>query len=131
MAPGVQSARELLVFVVVMPVLFVAFMVVVSKLPDDNPLKCIPSALSYRVGATLGAGAVALPVESIPLLDALCDIGIALFLNYSWLTTFRDPYRAMQAPPGGAPRLEARKMHHVAFPTEERTSPNRVRYLRK
>jgi hypothetical protein len=35
-------------------------------MPDDNPLKRILTALSYRVGATAAAGAVAIPIEPMP-----------------------------------------------------------------
>jgi hypothetical protein len=58
-----EIIRDLLIFVAVMFALFIALVVVVSKLPADNPLKRILTALSYRVGATLAAGVVAIPVE--------------------------------------------------------------------
>jgi hypothetical protein len=48
----VELIRELLIFVVVMFALLIALIVVVSKMPDDNPLKRILSALSCRLGAT-------------------------------------------------------------------------------
>ena len=51
----VELIRELLIFVVVMFALLIALIVVVSKMPDDNPLKRILSALSYRLGATAAA----------------------------------------------------------------------------
>jgi hypothetical protein len=57
-----EIVRDSLIFIVVMSVLFVTLIVVVFRLPDDNPLKRILSALTYRVGVTLGAGVVALPI---------------------------------------------------------------------
>ena len=55
--------------------LFVVLLVVVSKMPRDNPLRMILSALSHRVGATAAVGALAIPIEQIPGLDAVYYIG--------------------------------------------------------
>src|ERR1700735_3971011 len=89
----VELIRELLIFVVVMFALLIALIVIVSKMPDDNPLKRILSALSYRLGATAAAGALAIPIEPIPGLDALYDIGVPLALLWYWFTFFRDVIR--------------------------------------
>jgi hypothetical protein len=94
-----ELIRDLLIFVAVMFALFIALVVVVSKLPADNPLKRILTALSYRVGATLAAGAVAIPIEPIPGIDVLYDIGVPAALIWYWYTFFRD------AKPSGPPRL--------------------------
>jgi len=88
-----ELIRDLLIFIAVMFALCIVLIVVVSKLPDDNPLKRILTALSYRVGATLAAGAVAIPVEPIPGLDALYDIAVPIALVWYWLTFFRDVVR--------------------------------------
>jgi branched-subunit amino acid permease len=95
--------RDLLVFVAVMTALLIVLIVVVSKLPNENPLKRILTALSYRIGATAAAGAVAVPVEPIPGLDALYDIGVPVLLIWYWFTFFRDAYRAMSNKPPSAP----------------------------
>ncbi len=88
-----QIFRDLLIFVGAMFVLFVALVVIVSRLSDENPLKRILSALSYRAAATLAVGAVALPVEFIPGIDALYDIAAPIGLAWFWYTFFRDLYR--------------------------------------
>jgi hypothetical protein len=88
-----ELIRDLLIFIAVMFALCIVLIVVVSKLPDDNPLKHILTALSYRVGATLAAGAVAIPVEPIPGLDALYDIAVPIALVWYWFTFFRDVVR--------------------------------------
>lgn len=93
-----EIIRDLLIFVVVMTALLIALIVVVSKMPNDNPLKRILSALSYRVGATVAAGAVAIPIEPIPGIDALYDIGIPILLIWYWFTFFRDAAHTMSAP---------------------------------
>src|SRR5580700_7686627 len=70
-----EIVKDLLIFVVVMFALLIALIVVVSKMPDDNPLKRILSALSCRLGATAAAGALAIPIEPIPGFDTLWEKG--------------------------------------------------------
>src|SRR5580658_4582278 len=89
-----EIIRDLLIFVVAMSALLIALIVIVSKMPDDNPLKRILSALSYRVGATVAAGALAIPIEPIPGLDAVYDLGVPIALIWYWFTFFRDAKRA-------------------------------------
>ena len=87
-----EIIRDLLVFIAVMFALCIVLVVVISKLPDDNPLKQVLTALSYRLGATLAAGAVAIPLEPIPGLDALYDIAVPVALLWYWFTFFRDAF---------------------------------------
>jgi hypothetical protein len=94
-----EIVRDLLIFVVAMTALLIVLVVVVSKLPDDNPLKRILTALSYRVGATAAAGAVAIPIEPIPGLDALYDVAVPVALIWYWYTFFRDTIRSTSKPP--------------------------------
>jgi hypothetical protein len=93
-----EIIRDLLIFVVVMAVLLVALIVLVSKMPDTNPLKRLLTALSYRLGATLAAGAVAIPLEPIPGIDTLYDIGVPIVLIWYWFTFFRDARRMTSDP---------------------------------
>jgi hypothetical protein len=92
-----EIIRDLLIFVAVMFALSIVLLVVVSKMPDDNPLKRIMTALSYRVGATLAAGVVAIPIEPLPGLDVLYDIGVPILLIWYWFTFFRDATRSSAA----------------------------------
>ena len=97
--------RDLLIFVAVMTALLIALIVIVSYMPDDNPLKRVFSALSYRVGATAALGALALPMEPIPGIGEVYDIGAPILLLWYWYTFFRD-IRAKSAlftpkPPAG------------------------------
>ena len=85
--------RDLLVFVVAMSVVLAALLVIISRLPNDNPLKRILVALSYRVGATAAAGMLVIPATPIPGLDAVVDIGAPLALIWFWWTFFRDARR--------------------------------------
>ncbi len=81
--------RDLLIFVVAMSALLIALLVIVSRMPDDNPLKRILVGLSYRVGATAAAGLIAAPAMPIPGLDAVVDIGAPILLLWYWWTFFR------------------------------------------
>ena len=76
-----EIIRDLLIFVGVIAALLVALVVVVSKMPNTNPLKRILTALCYRLAATLAAGAVAIPLEPIPGIDLLYDIGVPIVAN--------------------------------------------------
>ncbi len=86
--------RDLLIFVGFMALLLVALVVIISLLPADNPLKRTLTALSYRVGATAAAGALAIPIEPIPGLDAVYDIGAPILLLWYWYTFFRNMGRS-------------------------------------
>ncbi len=86
--------RDLLIFIAVMFALCIVLIVVVSKLPDSNPLKRLLTAFTYRMGATLVAGAVAVPIEPIPGLDVLYDLAVPVALIWYWFTFFRDALRS-------------------------------------
>ena len=95
-----EIIRDLLIFIGVIAALLVALIVVVSKMPNTNPLKRILTALCYRLAATLAAGAVAIPLEPIPGIDVIYDIGIPIVLIWYWFTFFRDARRGAPEPYG-------------------------------
>jgi len=94
-----EIIRDLLIFVGVIAALLIALIIVVSMLPNANPLKRVLTALCYRLGATLAAGAVAILLEPIPGIDLLYDIGVPIVLIWYWYTFFRDARRLTSAPP--------------------------------
>jgi hypothetical protein len=79
---------DLLIFVGVMAVLFVVLLIAALRLPADNPLKRVVTALCFRVAATLGAGIIAIPVEPIPGVDVAYDAAAAVGLAIYWLSFF-------------------------------------------
>ena len=99
-----EIIRDLLIFVAVMTGLLVVLVVTVSKMPDTNPLKRLLTALTYRVGATAAAGALAIPIEPIPGLDGIYDIAAPIVLIWYWYTFFRDVIRGRHAPLRAADR---------------------------
>jgi hypothetical protein len=94
-----EVVRDLLIFVGVLAVLLVALIVVVSKLPDTNPLKQLLTALYYRLGATLAAGAIAIPLEPIPGIDLAYDVAVPIALIWYWFTFFRNARRTLSHTP--------------------------------
>jgi hypothetical protein len=92
-----EIIRNLLIFVAVMTALLVALVMVVSKMPDGNPLKRLFAALTYRVGAAAAAGALAIPTEPIPGIDAVYDFAVPVLLIWYWFTFFRDALRMSKA----------------------------------
>jgi len=107
-----EIIRDLLIFVVAMTALLIAVIVIVSKLPSDNPLKRVLTALSYRLAATIAAGAVAIPIEPIPGMDVLYDVAVPIALIWYWFTFFRD----------------ARHMMHHGSPTKNPPQISRQRH---
>ena len=88
-----EIIKDLLIFVVVMFALLIALIVIVSKMPDDNPLKRVLTALSYRIGATAAAGLLAISIEPIPGLDVLYDIGVPVALIIYWISFLKNAGR--------------------------------------
>ena len=85
-----EIIRDLLIFVGVIAALLITLVVAVSRMPNSNPLKRVLTALCYRLGATIAAGAIAIPIEPLPGIDLLYDIGVPIVLLWYWYTFFRD-----------------------------------------
>ena len=93
-----EIIRDLLIFVGVMVVLLFAVLFAMSRLPPSHPAKRLLTALSFRIGASLGAGLLAVPIEPVPGLDVLYDIGAPIALIYFWYTFFRDVSSGKRGP---------------------------------
>jgi hypothetical protein len=109
-----EIIRDLLIFIGAMFAMCIVLIIVVSKLPDENPLKRLLNALTYRVGATLLAGIVAVPVEPLPGLDVLYDLAVPVALVWYWFTFFRDALRSptvISPRPLDRKRISARGSH--------------------
>jgi hypothetical protein len=104
-----EIVRDLLIFIAAMFAMCIVLIIIVSNLPDQNPLKRILTALSYRIGATLLAGAVAVPIEPIPGLDVLYDLAVPIALIWYWFTFFRGALQtAPRSPSPDRRRVNAR-----------------------
>lgn len=92
----------LLLFALALVVLFVVLLVVVSKMPNDNPLKMLLSALSHRVGATAGVMVVDPVATGLPVVGEVWDFATIAWLIYFWFTFLRQlpgMYTAWRASP--------------------------------
>jgi hypothetical protein len=85
-----ELVRDLLIFVAVMFALFIVLIVVISRMPPDNPLRQVLVALARRVAATWGLALIDIPASTLQPIGDLWDIGTLLFLAYYWYTFFRD-----------------------------------------
>lgn len=94
-----EIIQDVLVFTAVMTGLLVVFIIAVSMMPRENPLKRLLTGLTYRLGATVLAGLVAIPIEPIPFIDALYDLGVPIALIWYWFTFLRDAGGVMRGPP--------------------------------
>lgn len=88
--------RDLLIFVAAMAALLVVLIIAIARIPDSNPLKRLLTSLAWRVGATLAAGALAVPIEPIPGIDVLYDVGAPAALLWYWWTFIRDARRGAE-----------------------------------
>jgi hypothetical protein len=79
-----QIVRDLLIFVGVCLALLAVALLVVARLPRENPLRQLLAELCRHLAVTLAAGAVAIPIEPIPGLDVAYDTVVPLALLYYW-----------------------------------------------
>ena len=80
-----QIVRDLLIFVGACFALLVVLLIVVARMPRENPLRQLLSELCRHVAVTLAAGAVAIPIEPIPGLDVAYDTLVPISLLYFWI----------------------------------------------
>lgn len=99
-----EVIKTLIFGVVVLVGVLALLLVVISLLPAGNPLRALLSSLSMRVGVTLLAGMIAIPVEVIPGIDLLYDVGVPVFLLIYWLKFFPDAAAILTGSKDLAPR---------------------------
>jgi hypothetical protein len=78
------------VFALALIVLFIVLLVVVFKMPNDNPLKMVFSALLYRLGATAGLMVIDPVATALPLVGEVWDLATIAWLIYFWYTFFKQ-----------------------------------------
>jgi hypothetical protein len=80
-----QIVRDLLIFVGACLAILVVVLIVIARMPRDNPLRQLLSELCRHLAVTLAAGAVAIPIEPIPGLDVAYDTVVPIALLYFWI----------------------------------------------
>jgi hypothetical protein len=91
--------RYTLIVIGVMTVLLIIVIMMIANMRAESPLKRVLKALSYRMGATIAAGVLAIPIEPIPGLDVMYDIGAPALLLLYWLSLFKNTGRTISYPP--------------------------------
>jgi hypothetical protein len=121
-----EIIRDLLIFAVAMSALLVVVIIVVSRMPETNPLKRLLTAVCYRVVATAAAGLIAIPIEPIPGMDAVYDLAVPVALIWYWFTLFRAAGRAKYqgTAPTGRAALKLGDCRHER-PLPHRSYPGR------
>jgi hypothetical protein len=101
-----EIVRDLLIVIGVLAVLLVALVIITARMAASHPMKRWMLALTYRVGATLAASVLAVPIEPVPGLDVLYDIGAPAVLLIYWISLFRHSGRLVSgAPPRPGPKI--------------------------
>ena len=85
-----EIIKYLLIFIGAISLLFIALLVIISRLPVGNPLRLTLAALARRVAATWGLALIDIPATAMQPLGDVWDIGSLIFLAYYWYTFFRD-----------------------------------------
>ncbi len=88
-----EIVRDLLIVVGALAVLLVVVAIIAIKLPAQNPVKRLLTALSFRLGATVVAALFAIPIEAVPALDVVYDVGAPVLLLLYWISFFRKAVR--------------------------------------
>jgi hypothetical protein len=86
----------ILVFALGLIVLFIVLLIVVSMMPNSNPLKMILLALLHRLGATAGLMVIDPVATTLPVAGEVWDLVTVAWLIYFWYTFFKQ-LRVMRA----------------------------------
>jgi uncharacterized membrane protein YfcA len=89
-----EIARDILMAVSALTVVLVLVVAIAWRFRHNNALKRLFRLLGYRIAATLVAGLFAIPIEPIPIADAVYDLGMPVVLIWYWLRLFRDFHEA-------------------------------------
>jgi hypothetical protein len=120
-ASGITSTIEFLaVCIVLMLALTLAFVIVVSLLPKDNPLYGLLSEFTRSLTTTAAMAVVAPVAEIFPGIDLAFDAGGIMMFIYVWGKFFRNQVFAARTPrqPKSLPTIEL-KLPSTQFEYEE------------
>ena len=81
--------QDLLIFVGACTFILIGLIAAIFMASKNGALRAKLSSIAARVAVTLGAGALAIPIEPIPGIDAIYDIAAPLLVLYYWYTLFR------------------------------------------
>jgi len=85
-----RFVEVLIICAVALIAIFAILIVVIARMPQDNPLRMLLAALSHRIGATGGLMLVDPIATSVPLGGEVFTIVSLIFLAYYWYTFFKQ-----------------------------------------
>jgi hypothetical protein len=85
-----QIVEVLVAGVVILAFLLVGLLVAISFMPKENPLRQVLAALTMPVGTMLAVGALGIPIEAIPGIDALYDLAGVVLIAFTWFKFARQ-----------------------------------------
>jgi hypothetical protein len=80
----------ILVLALALIALFIVLLIVVSMMPNSNPLKMILAAFAHRVGATAGLMMLDPVATTVPVAGEVWDLATMMWLIYFWYTFFKQ-----------------------------------------
>ncbi len=83
----VEFILGLTVFLVIA---LIVLLIVISQMPESNPLRRILVALSKRVGLMAGLGVGSVPLDLMPPIEVIYDLGSFVGIVYYWYTFLRE-----------------------------------------
>jgi hypothetical protein len=103
-----EIIQDLLMAAGLVTIVLLGVIFVMVKLPSGSPLKRTLMALCWRLAATVTAAALAIPIEPIPGLDFIYDIGAPIILLVYWISFFKNARRKADRAPEERPHLSRR-----------------------
>src|SRR5258708_4788200 len=91
--------KVIVISIVAVIALCMIFAVVVSCLPEHNPLRRVLSALLFRFGATAAVMVVDVPALGVPVLGEVFDLVTVGLLIWYWVSFFKEARDALSPPP--------------------------------
>lgn len=85
-----------MVFALAIVGLLVLLLFVISKMPNDNPLKMILISLAQRLAATVAVAVIDAAATPLPVGDVVIDVGSWMVLAYYWFIFIRRHLPAVQ-----------------------------------
>ena len=79
-----------LVFALALIAFFIGLLIVVSMMPNNNPLKMMLAAFAHRVGATAGLMVLDPVATTVPVAGEVWDLATMIWLVYFWYTFFKQ-----------------------------------------
>jgi hypothetical protein len=95
-----EIVQDLLIAVGLVTIVLLGAVFAMLKLPSKSPLRRTLMALCLRLVATGTAAALAIPIEPVPGLDVVYDLGAPIMLLIYWISFFKNAVWKTNRPSG-------------------------------